>query len=220
MKSFLIIGAGRFGRHLARQMTELNNEVMLVDRNEEMLRDLVPVVESAQIADCTDRGALQSLGVADFDCCFVCIGEDFESSLIATALLKDLGAKRVVSKAGSKLHREFLLRNGADEVISVEKEMAQKVALRYNISNSFDFMDFSADYAVFEMPPLAAWVGKTASELDVRHKYGVILLASRSGGEVSPLPEANYIFTAAEMLIMLGKKEDMERLLQLSLKHK
>ena len=127
MKSILIIGLGRFGTHLCQDLAKLDNEIMIVDKDEASLEDLLPLVVSAKIGDCTNEKVLKSLGVGNFDYCFVCIGENFQSSLEITSLLKDLGAKYVVSKANRDIHAKFLLRNGADEVIYPDRDIAEKL---------------------------------------------------------------------------------------------
>lgn len=117
MKSILIIGMGKFGHHLCTNLAKLDNEIMVVDEKEEMLEDLLPIVTSAKIGDCTNEEVLRSLGIGNFDICFVCIGTNFQSSLEITSLIKEMGAKYVISKASGDIHAKFLLRNGADEVI-------------------------------------------------------------------------------------------------------
>ena len=131
MKSFLIIGMGRFGSHLCRNLAELGNEIMIVDENEELLEPLLPYVTSAKIGDCTKEDVLKSLGVNNFDKCFVCIGTNFQSSLEITSLLKELGAKYVISKATRDVHAKFLLRNGADEIVYPDRDIAEKCAVQY-----------------------------------------------------------------------------------------
>ena len=130
MKSILIIGMGRFGHHLCENLAMLGNDVMVVDQKEEVLEDLLPIVTSAKIGDCTNEAVLRSLGIANFDICFVCIGTNFQSSLEITSLVKELGGRRVISKANRDIHAKFLLRNGADEVIYPDRDIAEKMAVR------------------------------------------------------------------------------------------
>lgn len=132
MKNILIIGIGRLGRHLAEKLTELNNSVMIVDKDENIINELAPRFTNAMIGDCTKEGVLRSLGVNNFDICFVTISDNFQSSLEITSLLKELGAKYVVSKANRDLQAKFLLRNGADEVVYPERDIAEKLAIRHN----------------------------------------------------------------------------------------
>lgn len=168
MKNILIIGIGRLGRHLAEKLTELNNSVMIVDKDENIINELAPRFTGAMIGDCTKEGVLRSLGVNNFDICFVTISDNFQSSLEITSLLKELGAKYVVSKANRDLQAKFLLRNGADEVVYPERDIAEKLAIRHNAKNIFDFVEVTDDFAIFEIPILKKWTGKSISEIDVR----------------------------------------------------
>lgn len=138
MKSILLIGLGRFGRHIAMKLDELNHEVMAVDKNESRVNAALPYVTNAQIGDATNEGFMESLGISNFDVCIVAIGDNFQSSLEATSLLSDLGAKLVVSRAARDVHAKFLLRNGANEVIYPEKQIAQWAAIRYSADHILD----------------------------------------------------------------------------------
>lgn len=195
MKSILVIGMGRFGYRLARTMMELKNDVMAVDTNREFIEDHADEFTDARIADCTRESALKELGVEDFDICYVCIGSDFQASLQITSMLKDLGAKRVVSKAGNDFHAKFLLRNGADEIVYPEMEMAEKLAFRHNTHNVFDYIELTDEYGVFEISAPESWKGKTIRQLDVRNKYGANILAIKyENGTLNPLPSPDYVF--------------------------
>ena len=149
MKSILVIGMGRFGTYLAMKLTELGNQVMIADKNEDTVNRLAHHFTDAIIGDCSREEVLAEIGVNNFDICFVTMGESFQSSLEVTSLLKDMGAKYVVSKSGSEIQSKFLLRNGADEVVYPEKDLAFKTALRFNADNIFDFIQLGADYGVF-----------------------------------------------------------------------
>ena len=152
MKTVLIIGIGHFGSHLAERFSELGNEVMIVDRSEQQMKRLVPYVTSAQIGDCTDEEVLKSLGIKNFDVCFVCIGDNFQSSLEVTSMLKELGAALVISKANDEVHAKFLLRNGADNVVYPERDMAMRIAARYTANNVVDYIGLSDDVSIYEIP--------------------------------------------------------------------
>lgn len=211
MKSILIIGVGRFGRHLARTFAELGDEVMIVDRDEEKVNALADVVTSAQIGDCTDERVLDSLGVNNFDLCFVCISDDFQSSLEVTSLLKEKGAQRVVSKVDRDIHAKFLLRNGADEVVYPERDMALRTAMRLSARNAFDYIAMGEDYAIFEVQTPESWVGKTIGEVAVRTRYNLNVIAAKRGNRIMPLTSAEHRFNAEEHLILSGSKKDFER---------
>lgn len=214
MKSILVIGIGRFGRHLSRKLIELGSEVMIVDKDEDNVRDLLPIATNVQIGDCTKEDVLRSLGVGNFDICFVCVESDFQSSLEITSLLKDLGAKRVISKAGRDIHAKFLLRNGADEVADPEKEIAEKLAVRYSTDNLFDYIELTKDVSIYEIPPAESWIGKSIKEVNFRVKYKVSILATKIGDEVSPLPSSDHIFKADEHLMVIGRHNDVEKILK------
>jgi trk system potassium uptake protein TrkA len=213
MKSILIIGIGRFGKHLAQKFAELGNEVMVVDKLEAPVEEISPIVTSAQIADCMDENVLRSLGVGNFDLCFVCIGSNFQSSLEITSLLKELGARHVVSKADRDIHAKFLLRNGADEVIYPEKDVAQRAALKYSANHMFDYIELSPEYTISEIVAPAAWMGRTISEVDVRSKYNVNVLAVKENERIVALTDAQHVFSPTEHLIIAASRKDTEKLL-------
>ena len=214
MKSVLIIGIGRFGRHLARKFVELGNEVMIVDIEEEKMSEIVSIVTTAQIGDCTNVDVLKSLGVRNFDICFVCIGDNFQASLEITSLLKELGAKHVVSKANREIHAQFLLRNGADDVVYPEKDIAEKAAIRYSADHVFDYIELTPEYSIAEIPPVSGWIGKTIAEISVRGKYQMSILAIKENGEILPLPKADHVFREEEHLIVAAKKNDLVKLIK------
>lgn len=205
-KSILIIGIVRFGRYLACKFAELGNEVMIVDQSEEKISDLLSIVTSAQIGDCTNVKVLKSLGVSNFDICFVCIGSNFQAAIEITSQLKDIGAPYVIAKADRELHKKFLLRNGADEVVYPEKEIANKTAVRLSANHVFDYIELTPDYCIFEIPPLKSWVNKTISQVAVRSNYGINILAAKKGEQVSPLPDVNYVFKEDEHIIVAGNR--------------
>lgn len=214
MKSILIIGMGRFGHHLCMNLSELGNEIMIVDQKEEVLDDLLPYVTSAKIGDCTNEEVLKSLGVGNFDLCFVCIGTNFQSSLEITSLVKELGAKYVISKANRDIHAKFLLKNGADEVIYPDRDIAEKLAVRHSTDHVFDYIEITDDYSVYEIPPMQEWLGRTIREVDFRAKYNVSILGTKKGGGVKLLPAADHIFANDEHLMVIGRRTDVEKLIQ------
>ncbi len=215
MKSILIIGMGRFGNHLCRKMVELKNQVMIIDTDEEKLKAMMPVVTSAKIGDCTNVEVLKSIGVGNFDICFVCIGTNFQSSLEITSLLKENGAQYVVSKATRDIQAKFLLRNGADEVIYPDRDMAEKTAMRYSADHIFDYIELDEEYSVYEIPVLQKWVGQSIRNVNVRAKYNVSILGTRDENDkMQLLPGADYVFKADEHLMVIGRNEDVSRILK------
>lgn len=205
MKTVLIIGMGRLGRHLARQMQELGNEVMVVDRNEALIQELSPDFKDSFAGDCTNEGVLRSLGVNNFDYCFVAIGEASYASLEITSLLKKLGAKCVVSMAGQERQAEFLKQLGADEVFFPEKEIAEKLAVRYNSTNIFDYVEMTSDYSIFEIAILPEWVGKTLKQLNIRTKYQINIIAIKKQEKLNPLPGGEYTFQLGDHVVVIGQ---------------
>lgn len=215
MKSILIIGMGRFGNHLCRKMLELKNQVMIIDTDEEKLSSMLPVVTSAKIGDCTNVEVLKSIGVGNFDICFVCIGTNFQSSLEITSLLKENGAKYVVSKATRDIQAKFLLRNGADEVIYPDRDMAEKTAMRYSADHIFDYIELDEEYSVYEIPVLSKWVGKSIKEVNFRVEYKVNILGTKNEDDKMQLmPGADYVFKKEEHLMVIGKNEDVNKILK------
>lgn len=214
MKSFLIIGLGRFGKHLAEKFYELGDEVMAIDLNEERVQNIMPIVTSAKIGNCTNPDTMKTLGVSNFDVCFVCTGSNFQNSLEITSLLKELGAKKVVSKAGSDVHAKFLQRNGADDVIYPERDSSFRVASRYSIDNVFDYIELSKDMAIYEIPVAESWIDKSVSQIDVRKKYNLNILAIKENNKITALPTADYVFYGGEHIVILGRNQDVEKFMK------
>ena len=215
MKSILLIGLGRFGRHIAMKLNELHHEVMAVDKQEKRVEAVLPYVTNAQIGDGTNEEFLRSLGIRNFDVCIVAIGDDFQSSLETTALLKEHGAPFVLSRAARDVHAKFLLRNGADDVIYPEKQMASWAAVRYSADHIFDYIELTEDHPIFETAVPASWVGKTIVELAVRQKYHINVLATKQAGKLEPLPGPAHCFMAVETIFILGSNRDAQRFLNL-----
>lgn len=209
MKSVLLIGLGRFGRHMAERLIAEGNEILAVDINEERVNDAIDMVTDAQIGDATNEHFVESLGVRNFDLCVVAIGDSFQSSLEATALLKDCGASLVLARANRDVHAKFLLRNGADHVVYPEKEMAQRLAVKYGNDNIFDYIELTEEYAIYEIPVPDTWVGSSIVEKEVRKKYHISILATKEAGRMNPLPGADHVFRGAETLIVMGHFRDV-----------
>lgn len=209
MKSVLLIGLGRFGRHMAERLIAEGNEILAVDINEERVNDAIDMVTDAQIGDATNEHFVESLGVRNFDLCVVAIGDNFQSSLEATVLLKDCGASLVLARANRDVHAKFLLRNGADHVVYPEKEMAQRLAVKYGNDNIFDYIELTEEYAIYEIPVPDTWVGSSIVEKEVRKKYHISILATKEAGRMNPLPGADHVFRGAETLIVMGHFRDV-----------
>jgi trk system potassium uptake protein TrkA len=212
MKSVLVIGMGKFGRHFAKKMVDLGNEVMIVDKDEAIVERYSVTFSDAQIADCMNKDVLLTLGVHHFDICMVAIGSDFQSSMVVTALLRELDAKYIVSKAESDIQADLLMKIGADEIVYPEREMAEKIAVRFTATNVFDYIELTDDYAIYEIPVLYAWIGKTISEINIRRKYRINIIAIKVGSELNILPGSDYCFTEHDHIILIGTPENVARL--------
>lgn len=221
MKSILIIGMGRFGHHLAANFLENGHDVMIVDENEEKLEDMVPYATSTRIGDCTNEEVLKSIGVRNFDVVFVCIGTNFQSSLEITSLVKELGAKRVISKVTRDIQAKFLLRNGADEVIYPDKDIAEKWAERYSLDNIFDYIDLPGHYGIYEMSPLKEWVGKSIRESNIaaRYKISILAIKKKHATEISLMPMADYVIKDRDHLMIMAANEVAEELIKENRNH-
>lgn len=215
MKSVLLIGLGRFGQSVAEKLNELNHQVMAVDKNEERVNKVMSLVTDAQIGDATDEEFLRSLGVDNYDVCFVTIGEDFQSSLEVTSLLKELGAKKVISRASRGVQKKFLLRNGADEVVYPEKQLAAWTAIRHTTDHVLDFIALDDEYAIYEVSVPEMWIGKSVGELDIRKKYGLNILVVREEGQPSKTVNSETEFFDGQTVLILGKWKDIQKCLKL-----
>jgi len=213
MKSFLIIGMGSFGHHLCRALAMQECEIMIVDRASENVEDMLPYVVSAKVGDCTNEEVLRSFSVENFDACFVCVGSNVLASLQITSLLKELGAKKVFSKADEDMQAKFLLRNGADEIIYPEREVAASIAVSESSDSIFDCIRLTADYSIYELQPLERWLGKSLRELNFRAKYNLTVIAVKKDGVIRPNLHPDYIFTKSEHLLVLGMSEDIQKII-------
>ena len=211
MKSILLIGIGRFGKHIAMDLHRLNHQVMVVDDNEDRINELLPYVTNAQIGDSTNRDFLESLGVTNFDVCFVAIGKDFQSSLETTCTLKELGAKLVVSRAASDVHAKFLLRNGADEVIYPEKQIAKWASIRYSSDHILDYIELDESHAIFEVSVPKAWLGRSILQLDVRRKYNINIMGIKQGGRMNVSVSPDTLLTEDITLLVLGEYKALQK---------
>ena len=213
MKTVLLIGLGRFGRHLAMQLNELGHQVMAVDRDEERVNECMSFVTNAQIGDSTRVDFLRSLGVSNYDVCYVTISGNFQNSLETTSLLKELGANYVVSRAERDVQAKFLLRNGADDVVYPERETASWAAVRYSSDHIFDYIQLTPDHAIYETAVPPAWVGKTIGQLGVRQRHNINILAAKRGEELIPIPGGDYCFREGETMLVLGADRDVQKFL-------
>lgn len=212
MKTILLIGLGRFGRHIAMKLNELNHQVMAVDKDEEKVNAVLPYVTNAQIGDSTSEEFLASIGVRNFDLCIVAIGDNFQSSLETASLLKELGGKKVIARAERDVQAKFLLRNGADEVVYPEKQMAVWTAIRYSSDHILDYIALGDDHAIFEIEVPASWVGKTIGQLDVRKRYHVNIMAIKQQGKFSmTVITPDTFLPGNSSILVLGTQRDIQK---------
>ncbi len=204
MRSYVIIGLGRFGTELARKLCALGCEVMVIERDGDLVQQLSQQVTHAVVGDARDLGVLKALGVQDFDCAIVCIGDNLSDSVLATMHLKELGVPKVVCKAHDETHRQVLLKLGADQVVIPEQENAARLAKSLSSHNVLDYIELSDEYGIIDVPAPQQWVGKSLKELNVRAKLGVNIIAVKSNDNINVSPAADYIITAEDIVVVLG----------------
>ena len=212
MKNVLLIGLGRFGRHVAMKLNEMGHQIMAIDQNEERVNAALPYVTSAQIGDSTDEAFISSLGVRNFDLCIVAIGDNFQSSLETASLLKEMGGKRVIARAARDVQAKFLLKNGADDVVYPEKQLARWTAIRYSCDHIFDYVELGDDHAIFEVQVPPSWAGKAIGQLDVRKKYHLNILAIKKGGKLSmTVVTPDVCLPEDGTILVLGTLKDIQK---------
>ena len=211
MKNVLLIGLGRFGWHVAVKLHELGHQVMAIDQREERVQAALPYVTNAQIGDAMEEDFLKSLGVGNFDVCVVAVGHNFQSSLETTSLLKELGAKVVVSRATRDIQAKFLLRNGADEVVYPEKQVASWAAIRYTADHILDYIQLDGDNAIVEVSPPKGWAGRTVGDLDVRRRYGLNILGMKRGKRLDRAVSSTTVLNPEETILVVGSNRDIQR---------
>ncbi len=211
MKSILLIGLGRFGRHIAMKLDELHHQVMAIDKEDSRVEAILPYVTNAQIGDATNEDFLSSLGVRNFDVCIVAIGDNFQNSLETTALLKELGAKLVVSRAARDVHAKFLLRNGADEIVYPEKQLANWTAIRYSADHILDYIELDEEHAIFELSVPHDWIGKTVGQLDIRKKYNINIMAIKTNGILDLRINSDTYLPSDSSILVLGENKYIQK---------
>ena len=215
MKSVLIIGLGRFGSHIARKLNSMGHEVMAVDSNEERINSVLSFTTSAQIGDSTNRAFLESLGVDSFDSCIVAIGDNFQNSLETAYLLKELGAKHVVARASSGVQEKFLLRNGADQVVYPEKQLAAWIAIRCTSDHILDYIEIDGNYSIYELSIPDNWVGKTVGQLDIRKKHGINILGIRKDGYLDLNVTPDSLLSRESSILVLGPDAALQKVFRI-----
>jgi len=207
MKSILVIGLGRFGRHMAKKLMENGNEVMAVDISEERADAAVGLVQQIVIGDATDSRFMKSLGIANFDLAVVAVADNFQTALEITVLLDDLGCKYIVARATKEVHRKLLLRNGANYVSYAEKEVAERLAIRFGSNSIHNYVELTPEIGIYEIDVPKKWLGKNMIELEIRTKFHVNVMAIKKEDEIFPLPHPTHVFAADECVMVMGTME-------------
>ena len=214
-KNVLLIGLGRFGKHMAMDLNRLGHEVMAVDLNEDRVNEILPYVTNAQIGDSTNEEFLESLGIGNYDLCVVAIGNNFQNSLETTSLLKDMGAKLVVSRAERDVQAKFLLRNGADKVVYPDRQMAKWAAIRFTADHILDFIEVDDTHAIFEVEMPRQWIGKTVGQLNIRQKYNINIVAIKRGENINMSISSETTLKEGETLLVIGEYKTLQRCFQM-----
>ncbi len=214
MKSILLIGLGHFGQQLAAEFHELGHEIMAVDKEEDKVNAVLDFVTNAQIGDSTNPAFLEALGANNFDVCVVAIGKDFQSSLETTSLLKELGAKQVIARAEQDIQAKFLSRNGADDILYPEKQVAKWAAIRYGEDHVLDFIELDETHAIFEVSLPQAWIGMSIQQIDIRKKYGINILAVKENGRFDTVTP-DTVLSSDKTLLVLGKYKALQKCFKL-----
>ena len=210
MKSYIVVGMGRFGSEVARRLCELGCEVLAIDSSSELIQPMSDVVTQAVVADARDKEVLRALGAKDFECAIVAIGDDLADSVLATMNLKELGVPYIVCKASDETHRQVLLKLGADRVVIPEQEHADRLAKNLSSPNVLDYIEISEEYGIIEIPAPKGWQGKSLKELNVRAKLGVNIIAVETNGHINVSPSADYKIAAEDIMVVLGDTAALE----------
>ena len=204
MKSFVVVGLGRFGTQAARRLCQQGCEVLAMDTSSELVQQLSDDVTQAVVGDARDKEVLRALGVKDFDCAIVAIGASLADSVLATMNLKEIGVPYIVCKAHDETHRQVLKKLGADRVVIPEQENADRLAKSLSSPNVLDYIELSDDYGIIEVPAPAPWQEKSLIELNIRAKLGVNILAVKRDGGITVSPSADFRIAQGDVLVVLG----------------
>ena len=210
MKSYMVIGLGRFGSEVARRLCQLGCEVLAMDTRGEPVQQLSNQVTQAVVGDAKDKEVLRALGARDFDCAIVAIGEDLGASVLVTMNLKELGVPYVVCKAHDGTHRRVLEKLGADKVVIPEQENAHRLARSLSAPNVLDYIELSDEYGIIEVPAPKKWYGQSLKELDIRAKFGINIIAVKQDGCISTFPAGDYRFVENDVIVVLGSDDTVK----------
>jgi trk system potassium uptake protein len=211
-KQYAVIGMGRFGSSVAKSLTDMGFEVLAIDSSEQRVQEVVNTVTHAVTADCTDEEALRALGIRNFDVVVVAIGQDIQSSILTTLILKDLGVKMLVVKAQNELHGKVVHKIGADKVVFPERDMGQRVAHHLVSPNILDYIEISDDYSIIEIKAPEQMIGKSLKQLDIRAKHKCNVMAIKTGTVMNIAPYADDLIGRDDVLVIVGKNSDLSNL--------
>lgn len=214
MKSYVVIGLGRFGTELAMKLYEMGNEVLAIDEDSDVIQRISDHVTHAVIGNATDEMVLRSVGIRNFDCAIVSVASDIQASVLITLMLKELGVKHVIAKAQSEIHLKLLQKIGADRIVFPERDMAVRLAQSLSEANVLEFIELSDEFSIIEMKPLKSWVSKTLKDLDIRSKHGVNVIAIRDKKtrQFTVSPPADYVISNDDFMIIVGKNDILEHM--------
>ncbi len=211
-KQFVVFGLGRFGSSLATTLADAGYEVMAVDKCEEKVQDISPIVTQAVQAEVTDIDTLRSLGIRNFDVAIVAIGKDMQSSIMTTLLLKEMGIPYVVAKASTEIHQRVLEKIGADRIILPERDMGKRIATNLITGNIIDYIQLSRDYSIMEFSILSQWEGRSIKDINIRANYGINIIAVERNGDINVSPGPDYILKEDDLLVIVGKNQSIREL--------
>ena len=205
MKSYIVIGLGKFGAQAAKRLCELGCEVLAIDRKPELVQPMSNLVTQAVVGDARDKEVLRALGAKDFECAIVAIGDNLADSVLATMNLKELGVPYIVCKASDDTHRQVLLKLGADRVVIPEQEQADRLAKNLSTPNVLEYIELSDECGIIEIPAPKDWIGKSLRELNVRAKYGINIIAIKQDSKINVSPSPDYKIVDSDVMVVLGE---------------
>ncbi|ADU31732.1 potassium channel family protein [Evansella cellulosilytica] len=210
-KQFVVIGLGRFGGSICRELIKIGHEVLVIDKDEQKVSDFSNIVTHAVVANSTDENTLRSLGVRNFDFVIVAIGDNIQESILTTLLLKELGIKNVWVKAKNDYHHRVLEKIGADTIVHPEKDMGRRIAQQMSDDKIIDFIELSDEYSIVELLATPKLNKKSLVDLNIRARYGITILAVKKGNDINISPEPSYEISEGDLLIVIGNNRDIKR---------
>lgn len=211
-ESYMVLGLGRFGEAVSKSLYAKGYEVLAIDRNEEIINEIQNHVTHAIVGDCTDESVLKAVGARNFDGAIVAVGDDIETSILSTVLLREMGVNFIVARAATELHGRILKKVGADRIVLPERDMGIKFVQSLASSHIVDMIELSEDHSIVEVRPLPSWIGKTLDELNMRKVYGVTVIAAKEGCDVVVSPRADYKIQEDDILVVVGNNRNIDKI--------